>query len=316
MSYLEVISEAIPIILLISLGYYLKSIGFISHKVVSEMKELVVNLSLPALLFLSFLEVNFVPKYLVIILVVLFSNLLMLAIGNGIEKLFDFDDPYFALLFGGFEVGMLGIPLFGAMYGVDKVKYMGVIDIGQELYVWFILLALLFKLRGEAKNIKELSLSFVTSPIIIAVFSGIALNSLGLEELILYNNQFGNGFLETIKLISQITIPVILMIIGYEMEFNFKNISLPLRIIGIRISILIPLALIINQFIFTQILDLNLFYKIALLAMFILPPPFIIPLFIKENERENYTYIYNTLSLGSITTLGLFLLISSIYGIN
>lgn len=58
----------------------------------------------------------------------------MLLIGRVIVPYFVSDDPYFPLLFTGFEVGILGIPLFGAIYGLEKVRYIALLDKDSSLH--------------------------------------------------------------------------------------------------------------------------------------------------------------------------------------
>jgi predicted permease len=51
----------------------------------------------------------------------------------------------------------------------------------------------------------------------------------------------------------------------------------------------------------------------AVLTMFVLPPPFIIQLFIKESDDQNRAYVVNTLSLSTLVTLFAFAIISVLY---
>ncbi len=311
MSYLSILPKVVPVLFLLTMGYIIKLKEFISARTIEEMKQLVVNISLPAVLFLAFLDVNFKREYLLVILVVILVNILMLILGNRLAGVFKVEDPYFPLLFTGFEVGMLGIPLFGAIYGMKNIKFMGVVDIGQELYVWFILLGIIFSLRSGEKNYKSLFRSFITSPIIIAIFLGIIINSSGLASLLSSNTVYVS-LINSIDLIASLTIPLILLIIGYEINFNLNNLELPAKIIGLRLIILLPLALILNRYVFTDLLNLDKMYKIALTSMFILPPPFVIPLFIRDDK--NRTYIFNTLSLGTVVSITVYIILAVIYG--
>ncbi|MFW6138178.1 MAG: AEC family transporter [Spirochaetota bacterium] len=307
MEYLEVLSKVVPVIVLLSLGYVLKIKQFISSPTVGEMKKLVVNVSLPALLFLAFLDVHFKAKYLVVIVVVFLVNILMLLLGGRFKRLFRVNDPYFTLMFTGFEVGMLGIPMFGAVFGVENIKYMGILDIGQELYVWFVLLGIIFSISAGSRDLKKLAASFISSPIIIAIFLGIALNTSGIQA-VLKDNKLYVSVINTVELVSQLTIPLILLIIGYEINLDFHRLRLPVKIIGLRLVVLLPLALFIGKALFLNRLNLPGIYYMALLSMFILPPPFVIPLFARD-ERHDHSYIYNTLSVGTVVFVLLYVIL-------
>lgn len=317
--YANLIPKVIPIFALLGLGYFLKIKGFISGETTGEIKKLIVNISLPAVLFLAFLNVNFRVEFLLVILVVFLTNMLMLLVGKGVAVRSGVKDPHFPLLFTGFEVGMLGISLFGTIYGLQNIKYIGVIDIGQELYVWFVLLGLLLSLqkRQENRSLKELLKSFITSPIIIAILLGILLNSVGIKSA-LSNNFLFAAIINSIELVASITIPLILIVIGYEINFKGGSLSLPLRIIMIRLVILLPLALLAGKYIFTDLLNLSVMYSVALTSVMILPPPFIIPLFFSEEDEESgeKTYVYNTLSLSTVVSIAIFIIMTLIYGVS
>lgn len=312
MTYLSILPKVIPVLVLLFLGYIMKLKDFISAKAITEMKQLVVNISLPAVLFLAFLDVNFKAEYFLVILAVFMANIIMLIIANTLAGAFNIKDPYFPLLFTGFEVGMLGIPLFGAIYGMENVKYMGIVDIGQELYVWFVLLGLIYSIRSGKRNYKKIFQPFISSPVIIAIILGIFVNSTGLVSF-LSSSKIYISLIKSIEMIAGLTVPLILIIIGYEIDFNLGKLNLPLKIISLRLIIFLPLALIINKYVFTEVLNMDKMYNIALISMFILPPPFIIPLFV-ERDNDN-TYIFNTLSLGTVVSIIVYILITIIYGV-
>ena len=308
LEYMSIMPKVIPLLALLIIGYFFKKQKFLVSNTIMEIKNFILNFSLPALLFTAFLDIEFKKEYLVILIIVIFVNLFMLYVGKFISPLFKKDDPYLKLLFTGFEMGMLGIPLFTAIYGTANVKFIGIIDIGHELFIWFILLGILLKLRQDSKgsNYKKLIKSFLTSPVIIAILIGILANLLGFSN-IKNSNIIALSIMETIQMIAGLTVPLILIIIGYEMEFKTENITLPLKIIGIRLAVLIPLALIINNLIFSNILQLTNMYNIALFSMLIMPPPFIIPLFIKDKDLQSRKYIFNTLSISTIVSIVIFI---------
>ena len=70
MVYLEAFSKVLPVLLLIGLGALLRRIGFLSEAAVHGLKQLVVNITLPAALFLAFGGVALEGRHLVIVAVV------------------------------------------------------------------------------------------------------------------------------------------------------------------------------------------------------------------------------------------------------
>ncbi|ACL70976.1 AEC family transporter [Halothermothrix orenii] len=308
LNFIAILSKFIPVVVLMGIGYYLRVKTYISQNTVNDIKKLVVNIALPALLFNSFLNVNFQVNYLYIIIMVFLGNLILLFTGYKFKGFIGVDDEYVPLLFSGFEVGMLGIPLFTAVFGIENVKYIGIIDIGHEIYIWFVLLGILLTLKKGKQSYKQLARSFITSPIIIAILMGMVFNTAGIPGL-LKNIYLYNGIIDSISLLSNITVPLILLIIGFELDFKANSVRLPLKISALRLIFAVLVAGLIG-FTFVDFLKLNRMYVLALMVMFILPPPFIIPLFIKEDKDKDKSYIYNTLSLHSLISIAAFMAVS------
>ncbi|AGB42374.1 putative permease [Halobacteroides halobius DSM 5150] len=309
-SIIRVLPNIIPILCLIILGYILNKLKFTSADTINEFKNFVLNVSLPALLFQSFLEINLEIKYIFIILTVFLANLLMLGIGKFFKKVLKIENPYFALLFTGFAAGVMGIPLFSVAYGAKNVDFFGMVQLGQEFYVWFILFPILSNLKGFVNSLKDRVLSFLESPIIISILLGLVLNLLGYNE---FNNNFLIGILNTIDLVGQVTLPLILITIGYKIKFKFEGFYLPLKTLGLRLTIFVCLALVIDKFIFQKLLYLKDIFGIALLVMFILPPPFSMSLLVRKDDKKSQIYVDNTISLGIIISLLSFIVIVFVY---
>jgi hypothetical protein len=49
------------------------------------------------------------------------------------------------------------------------------------------------------------------------------------------------------------------------------------------------------------------------MTMFVLPPPFVIPIFMSNTSYDEQAYVVNTLSLATLVTLAAFTLVSVVY---
>jgi len=311
MSWIDIFAKVFPVLLLLLLGVYFKRSRFISEQTVNDLKKIVLNVSLPCILFLAFLNTEFKSEHIWIIMMVFMVNVLMLFGGIAFQKMLAVKNRYFPFLFTGFEMGMLGISLFGTVYGMKNLSVIGIIDLGHELFIWFILTALLIGVKEQSRNFKKIGQSFITSPVIIGILAGIIFNLVGLKPILLANF-LTTGILNTATLLSQIMIPLILVIIGYQLDFKLNQFSLPSKTILLRTTALLLIAFMIIHFAFNQWLKLPHIFSTALLVMFILPPPFIIPLFM-NNQAEEQTYVNNTLSLGSMVTIVGFIILMFVY---
>lgn len=300
-----ILSKVLPVIILIIFGGFLRKTRFIDQNTVSSLKKIVVNITLPATLFLTFAKTTFESRYIMIFLSVFLVCVIMLQLGILIKKLLKQSNRYYPAIFSGFETGMMGYSLFAVVYGSANIYKLALIDLGQVLFVFFVLVSYLQKLNGKSANAKELTLSFIKSPVILSVVLGIAVSFLGDFNSI--SSPVVNSIFETLRLLSEMTMPIICIAIGYELKINLKEIGGPLLATVIRMILLLGMAYAINEIVIDRILNLDNTFKIALYTMFLLPPPFVIPIYMDEKEEKNKQFILNTLSISIILSLVAFI---------
>lgn len=301
-----VISKVFPVIWLIILGNILYRVNFIKQDTINELKKIIVNISLPALLFMAFAETKLELKYLYLVLVIFSTCVIMLFLGIFFKKIGRVENNYFPTLFSGFETGMMGYSLFITVYGVANMYKLALVDLGQVVFVFFVLVSYLGKLNGKAVSPKELALSFLKSPVIIAILSGILVGASGIIGSV-RTFPLSNSFLETLKLLSALTTSLICLVIGYELRFNLRKIGFPLLTALLRIGLLLLFAYLINTLLIDQVFHLDRDFRIALYAMFLLPPPFVIPIFMTDQGESQKELVLNTISVHIVLSLALFL---------
>ena len=54
-------------------------------------------------------------------------------------------------------------------------------------------------------------------------------------------------------------------------------------------------------------------YEYAVFTMFMLPPPFVISIYMKQEDRANLSYVVNTLSLSTVVSVLAVILVSVLY---
>jgi malate permease and related proteins len=303
-----IINRVLPILLLLIVGYWLRRRSLIAEKTIADLRWLVVNLALPAVLFVSFLNIEMQSEFLWIFILVFGLCVLLYLAGAAIRARLNVPTEYFPFLTTGFEYGMLGISLFGAAYGLNRIGYIAVVDLGHEIFIWFVLLPMLLMKRDGAQNIKQVAKAFLTSPVVIAILAGILLNILGLSA-ILPELPLVGGLIRALDFLGNLTVPLILLIIGYGIRFEPRALKPVLGVILLRLGILVPLVLLLNIYLIRGALNLEPIYEAALFSLFVLPPPFIIPLYVRPGlDGDERTYINNTLTGYTIFTIGLFII--------
>jgi predicted permease len=68
--YIEALSKVLPVILLFLLGAFLNKLHFVRNEAIQDMKKLVLNVTLPAVLFLAFSRVSLETRHLLIVAIV------------------------------------------------------------------------------------------------------------------------------------------------------------------------------------------------------------------------------------------------------
>jgi len=85
--------QVLPIILLISLGMVLRQIHFLKPETVDQLKQMVLSIGLPALLFQTFATTTLNQSYLAIVATVFVTCLVLLGAAIVILRALKFDNP-------------------------------------------------------------------------------------------------------------------------------------------------------------------------------------------------------------------------------
>jgi predicted permease len=300
-----IINRVLPILLLLSLGWWTRRSQFLPDRAIDELRKIAVNLALPSVLFVSFLQIELKPTYFVLFVVTFGLCVLLYGLGSLLRRRLNIQREYFPFLLTGFEYGMLGVSLFGSAYGLENIGYIAVVDLGHEIFIWFVFLALLLMRRDKLEGPGELLGAFFRSPVIIAILAGIAFNLLGAQDF-LYNTAITGGVMATLDFLSNLTIPLILIIVGHGIKLDRHGLNDAALVIGVRLAILLPLAFVLNTWFLPDVLGLERPFQIALFTLLILPPPFIIPLYMKPDAADEKRYVNNVLTLYTVVTIVLF----------
>jgi malate permease and related proteins len=312
MSYIEAFSTALPVILLVALGNLLARLHFFSPGTVDDIKKLVVNLTLPLLLFNAFATMAFEARFLVIVGLVFLACLAVMYAARLIRPAVGIPSPYFPYMMTGFEAGMMGYAIFGSLYGLEAIGAFAIIDLGQVLFVFLVLVPALQRTQAHRLALRDSLLFFLKTPVIVAILLGVAFNFTGLYDLMM-NWAVTAGVISATNIMGAITMPLVALVLGYELRLQTRNLLRPLQTIGVRLLVWVPLGLLFNWLIIDRLLGLPPIFQAAVMMMFILPPPFVVPLFMRTATDEDRNYVLNSLSLATLVTLVAVIVIRTVY---
>ncbi len=301
----QIINQVLPILFLIFLGNRLRVHKFIQEDTVEELKKIVVNIALPAVLFISFTRIELVSSYFTLSLLVFTICVLLLLVGKMLQPFLAPQYSYFPYMTTGFEYGMLGVSLFGSAYGLENLGYIAVVDLGHEVFIWFVLLPLLLAKSDGNGDIKGIITTFCKNPVVISIVLGLTINLAGfanqMNEIVVVG-----AVVKALEFLSGLTIPLILIIVGYGIHIKLEGIKDVLKIIVVRYALIIPIIFLFNTYIIRDIFQLGQPFEIAVFTLFILPSPFIIPLFMKKGITKEREYINNVLAIQTIISVVIF----------
>lgn len=315
MNFINIIQSILPIALLILVGNIMNRINFISQKVIDGMKKLVINVSLPCLLFMAFYKMTFNINYTVIWISIFLACFIAFGIGIVFQKVFNIKNKYIATIFVSFETGMIGYAIFTSIFGNENMYMIAITDLGHIIFNVAFFFIYLKQLNGEkGQTAKEIFHSIVTMPITIMTVLGLLISIFGLSSAV-SENFFTGAIVNTFERISYVTVPIITLALGYELKIDWKNIKVPFGLAVVRLCINLCLAFLINKFIVIEMLNLDKVFQMAVYTMFILPPTFSVPAFINDNGRGEKQLILNTISVHLFLTLIVYIIISLLMGL-
>ena len=315
MAIIDAVSRVLPVLLLFGLGAVLRRRGFFAESTVADLRRFVLAVTLPSALFLTFLRVSLDVRYLPIVVLVFAACVAMLVAGPGLARLVGVRSPYAGPLMTGFEAGMLGYAIYGGVFGPDALYRFGIVDLGQVLFVFFVLATVLTRrATGVMPGVRDTVVAFIRTPVIVAILAGVVGNLVGLGA-ILDSSTLTSALLATLALLGACTTPLIAVVIGYSTRLGRGALSRPARTVAIRLTAWVTLAIAFTVIVVQGLLGLDALFAAAVMTMAILPPPFVIPLYMgsrPEDEAER-DYVADTLSLATVVTLVAFPVVAAVF---
>jgi len=210
--------------------------------------------------------------------------------------------PY---LFSGYEMGMLGFPLYTLLVGSAHASNLAVLDIGHELFVFAVFVTVLLAEGGARVGAKATLVRTLRQPVMVAILAGLLLSITGASSAL--DATFAGPLIrDTAAFIAGPTAVLILFAIGYESVSTQASIGPAIRVVLLRLAVMAPLAGLVSVVVFA-IVPYDPQLLLAILLMFSLPAPFVIPVFSK-NEANNH-FAATVLSIHTLVTLLIFVLL-------
>ena len=294
----------LPVILMLGAGIACRKTSILKKPGIHGLKAAVVNIFLPAVLIKAFYQAEYSPRIVIVAATMFVVCIAALAAGFGAKKLLRSGSGTLPFLMTGFEAGMLGYALYALLFGT--VTPFATVDLGQVLFVFTVYFTLLKRSAGG--TLKGSLIAMIKSPVIVSIAAGVAIGASGLGER-MAGTAAGDIVQNILDFVSAPTAAVILLVVGYELELKKGALARALAAVGLRLVIMGTLCVLSLLLVgaLTPV-EPQLFW--AFILMFLLPPPFVLPVFARsENEGA---FVSATLSISTLVSLAAFAVITVI----
>lgn len=298
-------ASVLPVFLALGLGMFCRQKHFLDRAGIDVLKKVVVNLTLPFVLFDAFASAEYSLAATAMPGLIFILCCAALALGRFVIGLSGSTSRLAPFLASGFEAGMLGYALFVMLFPQVSVSQFAILDLGQTLFVFTVYKLLLSGKTDWRTMVRDMT----TSPVLWAIFAGVLTGASGLYSQL---HQWGVGSVvdSITSFLAAPTGTIILFTVGYDLvlrEISWKKTA---GLIAMRtgiLAVLLGVVILLNRTVLN-----GMIFEGAAVLLFILPPPYVLPIF--ADEPDERVQISSALSALTLMTLVLFAILSALVG--
>ena len=294
----------LPVLAALALGWHSRRKNILNNQVVDGIKALVMRYMLPAVLLGAFYKTTFSAHLLIIALCMFCCCLVGLGFGALVVRGFKAEGKMLPFFTCGFEAGMMGYGLYAMLFPSSQMHHFAMVDLGQVLFVFTVYSALLNKRQGVST--KQTLQAMIFSPVFLAIATGVILSASGLGALL----QQSPGAAPIDAILGYISAPtgmLMIFVVGYQLEWGKRSLKAAALTVAVRTVIMSGLC-VATLLVLGRLLPLETPLFWAIILMFTLPAPFVLPIFFTEDDQKGY--ISTALSLNTLLSVAFFAVIS------
>lgn len=294
----------VPILAAVLLGVIARQKKLLTPEENRGLQQFVIKFGLPCVIFNSCLGADIGAESVSsMLLVIPFSIVSCLWSFSARKKAL----PYYNLpmLFSAQETGMLGIPLFMILFGVDQAYRMGVLDLAQAVTA-YPTIAILTSVGSESPSLGGILKKIVTSPLLIMCALGLTLNLTGAADWL---DSVGiKGIItESTGFLAQPISAMMIFSVGYNFSLDKESRGAILKISAIHLAWFVLAGLVIQGILFL-LPSVDAMTRWALLLYCALPASYLAPTMGKD--QKDFTMASGVCSLLTVVTLVVFCIIA------
>lgn len=300
---LSIFQMVFPVLLVILLGYVSKQRQWINASGLQGIKAVVGKITLPVVLFNAFFTADYSGTTALTFAVVFVSLGVALLLGFWARRFNPGHSKFMPFLMTGFEGGMLGYALFGLLYGASETHIFAMADVGQTMFAYTVFLSALQVVNGQKPSVQAVLRNMLTNPASVGMLLGIVLGLAGVGKWVA-SSTIGPLVSSLISFITAPTSVLILLIVGYELSFS-RELMRPVLTTALLRLVVMGLLCCVSALIIFAVVPFQKPLLVALMLGYMLPAPFIIPLY--ADVTGHGEYISTTLSISTLLSIVAFI---------
>ena len=294
----------------IAIGYIIKKLKIISEKEGKGIADLILNITLPALILYTIPEVNFNPEFFFLFLICGIYSFIVLIISFFVFRNYPNKVKGIALMTViGFNIGLFAYPLIEGIWGIAGIQHIVLFDFANAFIIFALAysIAAIFSPRNKEENIKinpkYIGKRLITSVPLMSFVVAVILNLVGFR--------FPTFFFELLSVLSRANMALTLLLLGIYLNFKFEKSEwgLIIKVLIIRYSFGVLIGIL-----FFIVLPYSVLYRAILLVALILPVGMaVVPFSVDFGYNEKLTGIIVNLTI--VISFGLMWIITLIIGV-
>jgi len=305
----DLAKNVMPILILIFLGYILQKIKYFDESSIRKLQSMVVNITIPSMLFITFLNLNIEKEYIMIALSFSLYQGILLLVGWLIYKIFKIKRRFFPFFHCAFAFGVTAMPFYATVFGTENLKYISILGVGHELFIGLIFMtgAKIF-LKNDKVSIKN-TLKTLVSPLFIMITIAILIRIFNLKEL-LFSNFLGSGIYSSIERLGNMSLTLTLITIGYRLKLsNKENIKESIWLVVLRYILTFGIGYAFKFTVMDRLVAPNIFFDYAFFTLLSQHGSIVLTVFVGEySSKEDHEIINNALVINTLVGIVMYMI--------
>ena len=235
---LQILIILLPIAVMIGVGIWCRTSGFLTDDGIENIKKLVTKVILPVAIFHALSTAEYSAKTAMVVGLVFAVELLTFGVGFLLRQLLPGAyGKYIPFMVCLYEGGMIAYPLYANLCGSENLSRMAMLDIPGLLFGFSVYMGLLEEMETGAKpSAKNLLRSALHNPAFIASAAGVIFGLTGITKALIAS-PMGQAYLSSQQLLTAPMTAMILLVVGYSLKPDLTDWKSCLQTVLLRLLV-------------------------------------------------------------------------------